>query len=158
MKFTKNFLAILAAVAALSMTAIAADQPNFSGDWKLNVDKSTFGEIPPPASGTRTIDHQGTSLSYDVTQSGGTGDQAYTVKLTTNGKETAGDLMGNPAKYAANWDGSTLVIDEKVDFQGNEIAIKDIWTLSEDGKKLTSAAHIVAPQGEFDMTLVFDKQ
>ena len=56
------------------------------------------------------------------------------------------------------WDGDALANDTKLSFNGNEITIKSKWTLSEDGKTLTNAAHLVSPQGELDMTQVFQKQ
>jgi hypothetical protein len=42
--------------------------------------------------------------------------------------------------------------------QGAELKFHEIWSLSPDGKMMTVNNHIVAPQGEFDLVLVFDKQ
>ena len=38
-----------------SSVALAADKPDFSGDWKMNSQKSSYGPIPMPSSFTRKI-------------------------------------------------------------------------------------------------------
>lgn len=148
----------LLAIAAFAALATAADKPNFSGSWKMDPDKSTFGPIPPPTSMSRKIDHNDPALNFVEERSAAQGDQTLTFKYTTDGKETTNELMGNPVKGTANWDGSALVIAMKADFGGNEIKLTDKWTLSDDGKTLTDAQHIVAPQGEIDITYVLKKQ
>jgi hypothetical protein len=42
--------------------------------------------------------------------------------------------------------------------QGVDLTIKDKIVLSDDGKTLTDSVHIELPQGELDLTLVFEKQ
>jgi hypothetical protein len=148
----------LLAIAAFAALATAADKPNFSGSWKMDPDKSTFGPIPPPTSMSRKIDHNDPALNFVEERSAAQGDQTLTFKYTTDGKETTNELMGNPVKGTANWDGAALVIAMKADFGGNEIKLTDKWTLSDDGKTLTDAQHIVAPQGEIDVTYVLKKQ
>jgi hypothetical protein len=39
-----------------------------------------------------------------------------------------------------------------------DILIKDKVSLGDGGKTMTDAIHIVSPQGELDLALVFDKQ
>jgi len=146
------------AIAALASLAMAADKPNFTGSWKLDPDKSTFGPMPPPSSMTRKIEHTEPALNLTEERSGPQGDQSLVFKYSTDGKETTNELMGNPVKAVAVWDGGALVINMKADFGGNEIKLTDKWTLSEDGKTFTDAQHIVAPQGELDITYVMKKQ
>jgi len=56
------------------------------------------------------------------------------------------------------WDGNALLINSKASIQGMDILIKDTITLADDGKTMTDAVHVAAPQGEIELTLVFDKQ
>ena len=56
------------------------------------------------------------------------------------------------------WDGDALQITAKASIQGMDITIKDKVTLGDDGKTMTDVLHIASPQGEFDLTLVFEKQ
>ena len=51
-----------------------------------------------------------------------------------------------------------LVINLSVDFGGTEIKLTEKWTLADDGKTLNDNTHIVAPQGEFDVTYVMNKK
>ena len=154
----KSLTTILVLIVALASFAVAADKPNFSGDWKINIDKSVFGPMPPPSSMTRKIAHTDPALSYDEAQSGAQGDLQRTVKYSTDGKETTNDFMGQPTKSTAAWDGSKLVITTKAEFGGTEVKLIDTWSLSTDGKEFTDVMHIVSPQGEFDITFVLNKQ
>lgn len=155
----KTILTIVIVMLAMSMFAVAADKPNFSGDWTLDATKSEFGPMPPPSAMTRKVEHNDPSLSYTQETSGGqNGDQTVKMKYSTDGTETTNDMMGNPLKTTAKWDGSALVITGKADFGGNEITLTDKWTLSDDGKVLTDLLHIDSPQGAFDITYVLNKK
>jgi hypothetical protein len=134
--------------------------PNFSGTWKLILAKSDFGQIPAPASQVDTIEHNEPSVKISVDQKGGMmGDTSYSTAVTTDGKESKGSGMtGDPVTSVAHWDGSALIVDSKTSFQGQEIKIKDTFTLSADGKSLTDVTHIESGMGNFDTTSVYDKQ
>ncbi len=154
----RTFLKCALAVAILSSTALA-DKPNFSGEWSLNIDKSNLGPMPPPTSMTRKVDHADPALSFTEAVVGSPqGDQTVTIKVTTDGKESTNQMMGNPAKTTASWQGNTLVINMSMDFQGTEIKLTDKWELAEDGKTLTDNRHVVIPQGEFDITYILNKK
>lgn len=155
----RTLLTVLLVSLTVGTIAVAADKPNFSGDWTLDATKSDFGPIPAPQSMTRKIDHSDPNLSYTEVMVGGPqGDQTTTTKLSTDGKETTNEIMGNPVKWTAKWDGDALVQSAKADFQGNEITLAHKWTLSSDGKVLTDAFHIGTGQGDFDITYVLNKK
>jgi hypothetical protein len=159
MRTIVKFFSAMFAVAVLATLAIAADKPNFSGEWALDLDKSNFGPMGGPASMTRKIDHTDPDLNVTQTSTGGPqGDQTVSLKYSTDGKETTNQLMGTPAKTTASWDGGALVIKMSIDAGGTEILLTQRVTLSDDGKVMTDASHIVTPQGEFDMTQVFNKK
>jgi hypothetical protein len=155
----RNFalFAGLACAAALTVPAMAAGKPDFSGDWKLNVDKSNFGPMPPPTSSTQKVDHQDPLLKVTAVQSAMDGDHTDIFAYKTDGTESKNDFRGSEAKSVAKWDADTLVIDTKVDFQGTEVTLKATWKLSDDGKTLNVATKIMTPQGDFDLASVFDK-
>jgi hypothetical protein len=67
-------------------------------------------------------------------------------------------MMGNDVKSTAAWEGKTLVIKSAANFGGADVKLTDKWTLSDDGKTLTDALSISAPQGDFDITYVLVKQ
>lgn len=136
------------------------DPPNLSGTWKLNISKSNFGQIPPPASQTDAIEDSEPSVKIAEDQKGGMmGDMNLTTTISTDGKETTSAGMGGAeVKSTAHWDGRSLVVNSKTNFQGSDVTIKDTYTLSEDGKTLTEVAHIESSMGNFDTTSVYDKQ
>ncbi len=86
----KSLLKTVLMIAALAGIALAADKPNFSGDWKLNAAKSNFGPIPAPTTYTRKVMHAEPSITIEDTQIGSsTGDQHDTRTYTTDGRPTA---------------------------------------------------------------------
>ena len=154
----KTLINVIPMLAALSMLATAADKPNFSGDWTMDADKSTFGPMPPPTSMTRKVTHEDPSVTVVQAQSGPQGDQNTTLKYLTDGKETTNNFMGQDVKSNGKWEGEKLVFTTKADFGGAEVKLVDTWSLSADGKVLTDILHIVSPQGEFDITYVLNKK
>jgi hypothetical protein len=150
---------ILAGLLLLAASASAQTKPNFSGDWKLNVAKSNFGQMPAPSSLTEKITHSDPSLKVQTAQSGDFGDFNSDFSFTTDGKESA-NSMGNEFHMTSvvKWDGDILVLDSKMDFQGTAMSGTDKWTLSPDGKTITVQRHFTGPMGEGDAVLVLDKQ
>jgi hypothetical protein len=144
-------------VAVFAMTLLAAQSqaaPNLTGVWKLNLAKSEYGPVPQPEAMTRTINHNDPTLQISTYQKGAQGEATTELKYSTDGK-----MMENKgSKGSAKWDGDKLVVDSVRDMQGNELKFHEVWSLSPDGKMLTINNHITAAQGEFDLTLVFDKQ
>ncbi len=144
---------------AAAMIHTGGSQPNLSGTWKLDTAKSSFGQMPPPASQVDTITDDGSSIKVAVDQKGGAmGDTAYTESLTTDGKSATWPGMGGTqVTGTAQWNGNALVVDAKTSFQGSDVKIKDTYTLSADGSTLTDVTHIESGMGNFDTTSVFTK-
>lgn len=153
----KVFFLALACVLFLSASLVAADKPNLSGEWKLNVDKSDFGPMPPPNSQVLKITHNEPEFSIQTDQDGMQGKISYTVKCKTDGMECVNELRGTQAKMVAKWEGSALVTTTKLDFQGNELTLVNTSTLSDDGKTLTQVLKITMSQGEFESKQVSEK-
>lgn len=133
-------------------------KPNFSGVWKLNVDKSDFGPIPGPETETDTIDHNDPNLKLAVDQQNSQGKRKYELAIMVNGKEETHKLGENEVKTTTQWEGSNLVVLTKLMFQDNEVLVKAVYTLSPDGKIVTNNTHFSSPMGEADQKLVFEKQ
>ena len=152
----KRCLVVLAVVALAALPVLA--KPNFSGDWKLNVSKSSFGQMPAPSGMTNKITHEDPKLTSHVKQSSERGDFEFDSTYTTDGKECSNDMFDNPVKSTLKWDGDTLLIDAKGKFGDNEFTMQDKWTLSDDGKTLTIIRHFKSSMGEDDHKLVLEKQ
>jgi hypothetical protein len=152
----KATLSALVALALLASSSAAADKPNFSGEWKMNAVKSNFGPVPAPTSFVRKVTHAEPSLVIVEEQQGDLGTQNTTRKLTTDGKEMSFESNGAPVTGSAVWEGNALIVTSTVDAIG--VRFTDRMTMSEDGRTLTSVVHVASPQGEIDITVVFDRQ
>lgn len=144
-------------VAACGLT-FAQAKPDFSGEWKMNSEKTNYGMIPKPEKMVRKIEHADPNLSIASTQSGPRGEISSQLKLVINGKEQINKIGNAEIKITPRWDGAVLRIDSKRPFQDAELVTQEKWMLSEDGKMLTIATHIIAPKGAVDITVVLDKQ
>ena len=148
----------IALVAALFITGAFAQKPNFSGTWKLNVDKSEFGPLPGYISRTDMIEHSDPKLKVTINSETQQGKQEATSNYTTDGKEATNKMGSQDVKSTVTWQGNNLVMNAKTSFPDGDITINSVWSLAEDGKTLTQTVHLTAPTGEADRKLVFEKQ
>ena len=158
---SKRCFVILATLwATLAAVALPAPaKPNFSGDWKLNTSKSTFGQMPAPSSMTSKITHADPKVSTATKTVGDQGEFEILSNYTTDGKESTNQgFGGNPTTSTAKWDGNTLLIDTKGKFGENEFTMQDKWNLSEDGKVLTIQRTFKSSMGEGEQKMVLEKQ
>jgi hypothetical protein len=146
------------AAAAPAAKSTGGAKANYSGTWKLNVAKSDFGPLPAPDTRTDVIDHKDPAIKVATTSDGPQGKQDFVLVMSTDGKEATNTPGGMELKSTGGWEGSSLVVNTKLKFQDNDIAIKSVWLLSDDGKTLTQNAHINSPMGELDQKMVFEKQ
>jgi hypothetical protein len=154
---SKRVLGTCAILALAALPALA--KPNFTGDWKLNSSKSTFGEMPAPDSMAYKVTHAEPKLTTALKQSSQMGDFEINATYTTDGKECTNEgFMGSTTKSVVKWDGDALVIETKGQFGDNEFTMTQKWTLSDDGKTLTIAQTVKSAMGEGEQKLIFDKQ
>ncbi len=143
----KKIIILTMALAAMAAFSAAADKPNFSGDWTVDVAKTNFGPIPGPT--TRKVEHNDPALTMTETQTGGAqGNVTTTAKFSTDGTGTINKAMGGDAKSTATWDGNALAIVMKGEVQSRPRTLTERWTLSDDGKVMTVTRHIVLAQTE----------
>ena len=171
MKLPKGNLA-LTALAPLCLTAVcvAADRPDFSGQWNLNIVKSDFGgRKPTPIGSVLKVDHEDPVLKVIRTIATETGVLTTEVVYSTDGKETTNKLTaalfpdgrrelppGREVKNTTRWDGTALVIETPVSLSGNNFTIKWTWSLSGDGKILTTVRTFAT--GERPQTEVYERK
>lgn len=149
-------LITLVAVALLAGSAVA--KPNFTGDWKMNATKSSFGDFPAPSSMTLKVAHEDPSLKVATAMVSDYGEWNSEAAYTTDGKECTNKMRENESKSVLNWDADTLVINTKAEFGGNAMTINDKWSLSEDGKTLTIERKFSSDRGELIQKIAMEKQ
>jgi hypothetical protein len=146
----KISITLTAAVFAFVLL-VAQTKPNFTGTWKLNVQKSDFGPGPTPPEGWAVkMDHRELEI-WTIPAD----DPAKKHVIYTDGRasQAESEEFGHITITAA-WDKSALVVTSKY----GEIKQTDRWVLSADGKTWTSSRHLETPGGEGDLKHVYEKQ
>lgn len=147
-----------ALLALLGLSALAADTPNFSGTWKMNMNKSDMGQMPLPDKYEMTITHQEPEIKAVTVTVGQMGERKSETVYKTDGTETTNRMGQNESKSVAKWEGKVLSIVTKGSFQGNSVEIHTKWSLSDDGKTLTMDQTFKSDMGEMASKRVLDKQ
>jgi len=132
----------------------------WAGTWKLDVAKSKLHGPPP---------------KEETVKSEGTGADGSMVKYSISGVEADGkpfsqsyDGKADGRPYPAIADGKEIAKisyhkDSDHQYSGNgtgsdgTISTSKV-TLSKDGKTITVQEHVKGPQGEYDQTVVYNKQ
>jgi hypothetical protein len=165
--FFASFLSLPAQTPAAPAAPAAAvtATPNLSGTWKLNLEKSDFDQVPPPSSQIDIFTQTGNNLTIATTSNGERGKEVYALPMTIGGDATATpkDIFPDAAEFQilsskAAWQGATLVVDQRMIYQGSVGTIHSLFTLSPDGKSLTRLTHYSLNLGDFDTKTIFDKQ
>lgn len=155
----RRFALFCAFLLTLAAAAQTKPTPNFSGYWKMNLDKSDLGGAPPPESVTYVIRHIGGQLAFDFSQDSKT----TRVEITTDGQERMTDSNSEAEVWTrCFWEGPVLVFEARQKARPahppSGIKWTSRWKLSADGQTLTIERHITAPQGQLKQVLVFDRE
>ncbi len=137
---------------------IALAKPNFSGRWRMNASQSEFGAIAPPSSLVLQVAHNDPDLKVITTQAGEMGEFTIEFSYTTDGRECVNRVRDIERKSTVRREGDTLVIESRMDLEGNAVTVIEKWNLSEDGKTLTSTRLLKGPEGETTVRTVLEKQ
>jgi hypothetical protein len=113
--------------------AIAADKPNLTGTWKMNLAKSDLGSNAIK-SRVDTIEHKDPQLKISTTQDDENATNTVMRDYVTDGREMTHTILGGERKSSAHWDANVLVIETKVT-NGN-YTIHDRWALADDHKSI----------------------
>jgi hypothetical protein len=177
---------VLLVAGSLATPGLAQDRPDFSGNWKLNQDKSDPpgqmgpggpggppGQRPPGSErmggGMGGGGGVGRPVELFITQMGdklvidqkGT-ERSQLVTYSLDGRESRNPGMrGADVVTTSRWDGATLVTEGQSTFTTpmGEMTVKtrEQRSLSEDGRTLTVVITTTTQRGEFVRKLVYDK-
>jgi hypothetical protein len=159
-----TLLAVLTVVGWAQSKKTEPPKPDFSGTWKLNLAKSSFGTGMKPNIETEVITQSEDSLTLAMMSQNETAILRYTVNITI-GSPAVGIDQGlfRPEDFMkvqdarAEWNGDALMVILNASFKEDPVTIKSIYTLSPDGKKLTKVVNIDRDAGPIDMTEVYEK-
>ncbi len=149
---------IITAIVALSLlTGAALAKPNFSGDWKMNASKSSFGEFPAPSSLTMKVGHDEPNLKVSTAMSGEFGEFTWEAAYTTDGRECTNTMRDSESKSVLKWEAGILLITTKASFGGTGMTISDKWVLAGDGKTLMIERNFSSSQGDMVQKIAMEK-
>lgn len=162
----KNIFVFLLAPAFLFAFTTKPDHANFSGDWKLNKDKSDLGQFADYA--TTSIKAVETNDSISISRTAPSfqgGENTTTETIPFDGKEAHSKLFGESTKTSTmKWsdDGQTFTITYKLmlDFNGQQTEINgtETWSLSDGGKTLTLDSKSSSSFGDLSTKAIYEKQ
>ena len=135
----------------------AQQKPDLTGSWDLNLQRSDFAKEAPPKSIAYRFEQYDPELLLEIAVDGPQGPMAAKFRYRTDGTEVTNDVLGNPFKAVAKWDGATLVMESWGKFGDNEVRLKDRYSLSEDRKTVTLNRHYEGRNGPQDQKLIFEK-
>jgi hypothetical protein len=139
---------------------------NFSGDWKLNEQKSDLGEFGGRFAARKLkVNSTADSLSYERTATTQSGEEIVLKEsIRFDGKESENTLFGNSKKKStAKWadDGQSLSINSTLFFNRDgevtEIKINETWKLADNGNSLIIESNSSSSFGENSMKLLYEK-
>jgi hypothetical protein len=142
--------------------ATASAKPDFNGTWKVNLTKSQFSPAPSPSTQTTILTLSGDDLTIAFDSVDENGKQQYTHALKIGGPEVTFPKTGNQGPLVvlssqAVWRDSSIIVTDKITYEGGAGWLVSTYTLSPDGKTLTKAFSASIDQGTFNMVAVYDK-
>jgi hypothetical protein len=151
---TRRRCECLLAFYAVSALVLHAAEPNLSGTWHLNVEKSVWGRKPKPQSVVVTIEHTEPTLKYSgvVTADADGGGRPFEFRGAFDGKEYAyRDGTISLRRIDAH---TTTSVYKSSDGAVTETART---TLSRDGRTLTRVIEGKGSDGRFRWTEVYER-
>ncbi len=153
----KNLLPL---VTLLLMTIVVCAQPDFSGKWKLNKEKSTLNDQFSMAPTEISIVQNSTEISMEKKANFQDNEFIINDKFTLDGKECINEGMMDTKKkstVAFSDDKKSMIISSKIPMQdGSEMEIKETYTLIDGIMVIESIAS--SSWGEMKEKMAFNKQ
>jgi len=143
---TRPIPAILIACTVLSASAA---EPDFSGTWKLNRERSALGWLPAPPGPELQIEQRGATLRWV---------EAPAVwSAAFDGRPAKANSGGVVTSTVLKWEGKALLINTLVSGAHGNYTQMDRWELSRGGATLTIHREIVRLGSESESTLVYER-
>lgn len=110
-------------------------EPNLSGVWQLNKEKTEFKRKPPESMRWK-IDQEGPNVVVTLRVNADGVQQQFAFRYAVGG-DTRNEIHGAPMNSHAEWDADAFVTRSVAVIGGKELRMSDRFTLSSDGQTLT---------------------
>jgi hypothetical protein len=146
---------LLLAAAAITPSALAQTQPNFSGTWKMNSERS---QPRRKGEAVLVIDHRDPLLTVETTLRSASGTQKKAVqRYTTDGKSSVSTgADGDEFHTSITWKGESLAFEIEEHEDGKILHSTETWTLIENGAALRRVRQ--RQQGGEDQVVIYERQ
>lgn len=145
--------------AAILLAAAAAEKPDFSGVWVVNLEKSQLASWAKFDRTTITIDHKEPVFRFHrvSVKAGKTDETSYELK--TDGVEKVEKEGGRASYSRLTWDGDALVFEDRLVLpNGREATDVVRYTLRDGGKTFVAEEKFRGPVVKYDNLWVADRQ
>lgn len=113
--------------------------PDFSGLWRLNLEKSTFRGQAPKELLVKIQHSEPTLVQTMLVVAADGGERLLTFAYDTAGGESTNAVAGGEGQSRARWIGSELVIESELKTASRTLRFRDHWSLAPDGQILRMA-------------------
>lgn len=141
--------------AATGFVPVGVD-PDFTGSWKFQPDRSAIASLPRAPARAMSIEQQGEGYrcSLEIREH----DPPALWHASTDGKDSRDRFEDGTTNTRAKWEGAALLINTIVNGRSRSYTRMDRWTLSRDGKTLIVQRSVVDLNGEVESRLVYERQ
>jgi len=150
-------LLVVAPVLLVSVVSSAPPKPNFTGTWKVNLQKSKL-QIPPPESTLFVVEHEEPNFRLTRTHVFQGKSDTFTIQLATDGKEVVHKDDKRTIYSRAYWEGSVLAFDSRILVDGGEATNVVRYQMAKDGQSFTARERLRSPQRNYDNVWVMERQ
>jgi hypothetical protein len=127
-----------------AVTVLAQQKPDFSGEWKLNVQASTLSPTVAPAAQSgvlRIAHHEPRFMAQQTVVLDGKPFESK-FELLTDGREVVTDGGGRRIVSTLRWDGDALVFTSRIQGPGGDTTISFRYELQDGGHRLRAVEQI----------------
>jgi len=155
----KNMVLALVLAAAAVLASATPANPDFSGIWVINPQKSRLADWAKYDSTTITIEHKEPKFRFHrvSVKAGKTDESSY--ELTTDGVEKVEKDGGMTVHSRLSWEGEVLVLQNRMALPDGRQATNTVrYTLKDGGKTFVAEEKFRGPVVKYDNLWVADKK
>ena len=143
-----------------AMTVIAQHKPDFSGEWKLNLQASTLSPLVAPVaqSGVLRIEHREPKFTAHQTIVLDGKPFESNFELLSDGREVVANAGGRRIGSTLLWDGDALVFTSRIEGSGVQMTISFRYDLQDGGHRLRAAEQVRGTDHDQDNIWMFDRR
>lgn len=144
---------------AITISGVAQEKPDFSGEWILNRQASTLSPgADAMQSGVVRIEHREPTFRYKAAYVSEGGPLQVEYELLSDGHELVGTQPGITTVSSLRWDGDALVTTFQIQRPDGELKISFRHELLDAGRRLRATEQLRGSGRHQDNVWIFDRR